>query len=72
MSAQSRALGALADHFEYLAEQACTWGFEPPAVYNAQDVWEMAADMARRTAADQAWRSRALRCWYRLTHTGGY
>jgi hypothetical protein len=59
MSARSRALRALADHFDYLADKSKSWATQP--IYNATDMWERAADMSRRTAEENTWPERALR-----------
>jgi hypothetical protein len=62
VSARSRALDALADHFEHLRSESLG-GFGPtsPPIYNAYDSLSNAADMARRTALENRWRERAAR-----------
>lgn len=62
MSARSRALNALADHCERLRDGAAG-PLDPDAqpIYNGFDVWDKAADMARRTALEQQWRERIAR-----------
>jgi hypothetical protein len=62
VSARSRALGDLAAHFEALRDGAAgPLDPEAPPLYNGWETWDYAADMARRTAAEQRWRSRAAR-----------
>jgi uncharacterized protein Smg (DUF494 family) len=61
VSARSRALADLAAHFTALAQTTQEWGFEPPEIYSATDMWERAADMARRTAESERWRERIAR-----------
>lgn len=58
MSARSRALTELADHFDYMAEMAGRGG---PPLYTAANVWERAATMARHTAVDATWTIRIAR-----------
>jgi hypothetical protein len=60
VSARSRALDALADHFECLRDGSAGH-LDPDAapIYNGYDVWDQAADMARRTALEERWRERA-------------
>lgn len=59
MSARSRALADLAVHFERLRDG--TDGPNAWKVYNGFDVWDKAADMARRTALEERWRERLAR-----------
>jgi hypothetical protein len=60
MSAASRSLNRLADHFEALRDGSCG-ELDPNAMplYNGYETWDIAADMARRTAASETWRGRA-------------
>lgn len=62
MSARSRALEDLAVHFERLRDGAAgPLNPDAPPIYNGWDVWDRAADMARRTALEQRWRERLAR-----------
>lgn len=58
MSARSRALTDLADHFDYMASRAPEDGL---ALYTAAEVWERAAHMTRSTAVEETWRIRIAR-----------
>lgn len=60
MSARSRALNDLADHCMKLSRDSDGSPYLMP-VYTGTDLWEQAADMARRTARDERWRSRIAR-----------
>ncbi len=63
MSARSRALQELADHMTGLAEQHrrdFPDGTRIP-IYDGVDLWELAADMAHRTALENRWRERLPR-----------
>lgn len=60
MSAQSRALNALADHCMRLSRDSDGNPYPMP-IYTGTDLWEQAADMARRTALEQRWRERIAR-----------
>jgi hypothetical protein len=55
-------LNDVARHFEALRDGAC--GELPrdgQPIYNGWESWDRAADMVRRTAADETWRSRITR-----------
>lgn len=65
MSARSRALNDLADYCLRLSRDSDGNPWEHP-ICTATDLWEQAADMARRTALEERWRSRVarkLRIW---------
>lgn len=63
MSAASRALMKLADHEQRMADKHAR-DFPDRArlpIYDGVETWELAADMARRTAQEQRWRERIPR-----------
>jgi len=64
MSAASRSLHMLADHFEALRDGA-SGHLDPNAapLYNGYETWNIAADMARRTAEAETWRGRVGEWW---------
>lgn len=60
----------LANHFERLRDGSCG-ELDPNAapLYNGYQTWNIAADMARRTAESETWRGRATEWWsWKLPH----
>jgi hypothetical protein len=61
VSAQSRALNDLADHFEWLRDGDSTLsraGRNAIPLYNAWQAFDLAHDVIRRTASERTWRAR--------------